>query len=233
MRLWELTIPVIMKRDLNQEDVNEELSKVINNALLQDDKLKEYHELNAYKYYVFSGLYPVYKVFKLGNMYSFKFRSVDRILTMKIKSLLKITENDLFNVVTISMESKDIDNIRGLYTVTPAIAVFTNEGEKPRHWLKDDYTLDELKLRINSNAIKKYKLWYNDETINDWDFIESIEQVNSKPIALNYKKGKLLTNKFKIKVKNDETSQKLAFMVMAAGLLEKNSLGLGFCTFAK
>lgn len=232
-KFWELTIPIILKRDIGQKDVNEEISKVINKVLLNDERLREYHELNTFKFYVYSGLYPVLKEFKAGSMYSFKFRCLDKNFALKFKSLIRITINDLFQVVTVSMDCKNINSINGLYTVTPAIAVFTDEGEKPKHWTKEDYSLEKLITRINMNAIKKYNLWYSDKLITDWNFIECIKQVNNNVIVLNYKNGKLLTNKFKIKVKKDEISQKLSFIVMAAGLLEKNSLGLGFCTFAR
>ncbi|WCK57156.1 CRISPR-associated endoribonuclease Cas6 (plasmid) [Aneurinibacillus sp. Ricciae_BoGa-3] len=235
MQFWELTIPVILKRDLSLKDMNEQLSKVINKTLLLDERLKEFHALNTFKLYVFSGLYPINKEgYKKGNMYSFKFRCMDRTFALKIKNLLKMVENDLIQVIAVELESNAHKPIQALYTLTPSVAVFTPENKKPRHWTKEDFSLDELRIRIHVNAKKKYELWTGEELEADVDFVERIEQINQKVIVLNYKKpGKLLTNKFRIQVKQDSLSQKLAFMVMGSGLLEKNSLGLGFCTYGR
>lgn len=235
MQLWELTIPILLKKELSMKNMYFELSKVINKTMLLDDKLKEFHKLNTFKMYVFSGLFPVSKQgYKKGNMYFFKFRTVDRTFALKMKNLLKTVPNELFDVVTLSLESKKQEPLKGLYTLTPSIAVFTPENSKSRHWTKEDFTLEEIITRMNVNAIKKYKAWTGEEVDEDHKFIESVEQLNEKVIVLDYKStGKLLTNKFRIQVKEDKLSQALAFMVMGTGLLEKNSLGLGFCTYAK
>ena len=39
----------------------------------------------------------------------------------------------------------------------------------------------------------------------------------------------MLGNKFEIKVKEDPMSQNLAYLMLAIGCWEKNSLGFGFC----
>lgn len=235
MDYWQLTIPVILSKEVTFKDMHKEISDVINKAMLMDESLKNFHELNAFKLYVFSGFYPVNKAgYKKGEMYSFLFRCLDRTFALKMKNLIKVVQNDLFKVVAIEIESKEQSPISELYTVTPTIAVFTEENKKPRHWTNSDFDIGKLKDRMNSNAQKKYSLWMDKEIDRQHSFIEDIVQVNEKVIVLNYKNsGKLLTNKFKIKVKQDKLSQEIAFMILATGLLEKNSLGLGFCTSAK
>lgn len=232
---WQLTIPVILKKDLIFKNMNEELSKAINKAMLLSDDFKKFHETNVFKYYVFSGLYPVTKEgYKKGNMYSFTFRCLNRTFALQMKNFIKKSKNDLYDVVTVSIESREQFNINELYTVTPTIAVFTENNKKPKHWTKEEFSIEQLKERINSNTQKKYILWQDEEIDKTHNFIENIEQVNNKVIILNYKHpGKLFTNKFRIKVKQDKLSQKLAFMILGTGLLEKNSLGLGYCTIGK
>lgn len=227
MKLYELTIAVILKRDIEFKNMNEEISKVINKSFLKDDKLKEFHETNTFKMYSFSGFQPIeMKGYKKGNMYSFKLRSMDRIFAMTMKNFIKATNNDFFDVVTIGLESIAYRHINELYTLTPSISVI----EKNRHWIKDDFDVELIRDRINSNIQRKYKMWFGEELDFNHDLIDTLELKNKKAIVLNYKGGKLLTNKFKITIKEDEVSQKLAFMILATGLLEKNSLGLGFCT---
>ena len=230
MTYYQLKISCVLKQDLDFKNMFEELSKIINKSLLEDKKLKELHELNTFKMYVFDGLYPASKEgYKKFNLYGFNIKTVDRNLAFKLNSLLKKTENDLINIISVVLETKDTGKIEALYTVTPAISVIKSGS----HWTKEDYPIELLIDRINSNAKKKYTYWFDEDIDEEHNFIESIEQANRKVIVLPYKDGVLLTNKFKIKVKGDEISQQLAGMVFTTGLLEKNALGLGYCTIAR
>lgn len=230
MIYYQLKISCVLKQDLNFKNMFEELSKVINKAFLKDKNLKALHKLNTFKMYVFDGLYPVTKEgYKKFNLYGFNFRTVDKALAFKLNSLLKKTNSDFINIVKIVMETRNTGKLKGLYTVTPAISVI----ESGKHWTNDDYPIELLIERINNNAKRKYSYWFDSEIDREHSFIDDIKQMNKKTIVLPYKNGVLLTNKFKIKVKEDEVSQKLAGIVYGTGLLEKNSLGLGYCTIAK
>jgi CRISPR-associated endoribonuclease Cas6 len=127
----------------------------------------------------------------------------------------------------VSTEIREIKqkHIDFLETITPAIV--TVDG-KP--WLLDGDIL-LLVQRIHANAEKKFKFFCNEEIgeVEDY-FIEKLKILNKKPACYSYKGIKLLGNKFRIKVNEDEKSQKLAFIVLSSGLSEKNSsLGAGFC----
>ncbi len=87
-----------------------------------------------------------------------------------------------------------------------------------------------LKERIQANLEKKYSAYYGQKIAVEQNFIQYMEFVRDKPIALKYKKTTLIGNKFNLVINDDETSQKLAFVALATGLLEKNSSnGMGFC----
>lgn len=230
MRAYELTICIKLKKDLEYRNMFYELSRGINEMFMFDKNLKEFHESNFIKLYTFSGLEPVSKKgYKAGEIYFFKIRTIDRLLSKQFETILKLKRNDIFKVLQIVYNEIEYRKIDELHTLTPSISVIKNKI----HWTKDEYDIDILKQRINSNMIKKMRMFaYEDYLINmdeNHDFIEKIEQINNKTIVLKYKEGVLLTNKFKIKVKEDNISQKLAFMALGTGLLEKNSLGLGFC----
>ena len=230
MDYYQLKISCVLKQDLDFKNMFEELSKVINKSLLKDKDLKKLHEINTFKMYVFDGLYPANKKgYKKFNLYGFNIKTIDKALAFKLNSILKKTENDLINIVSVTLETKDTGKIEALYTVTPAISVIKNGS----HWTKEDYPMELLIDRINSNAKKKYAYWFDEQIDEKHNFIENIEQTNKKTIVLPYKDGVLLTNKFKIKVKEDEISQQLAGIVFTTGLLEKNALGLGYCTIAR
>lgn len=86
-----------------------------------------------------------------------------------------------------------------------------------------------IRKSINSNILKKIKAINGVEEVIDHDMIETIEVKNIKPIASKYKESKLIGNKFEIVVKEDELSQLMAYIAMSTGILEKNSLGYGYC----
>ena len=87
--------------------------------------------------------------------------------------------------------------------------------------------MDLVKNRILANIQKKYKNIYNTQV--DIDFIKAIKKINRQPIKIPYKNINMLGNKFEIEVKDDPMSQSLAYLAISVGILEKNSIGFGFC----
>ena len=112
-------------------------------------------------------------------------------------------------------------NINKLITLTPAI-ITTEKGD---YDIKED--IEFVKNRILANTQKKYKKIY--DTQIDIDFIKEIRKTNKTPVKIPYKNINMLGNKFEIQIKEDPMSQNLAYLNLSVGLLEKNSLGLGFC----
>jgi CRISPR-associated endoribonuclease Cas6 len=93
----------------------------------------------------------------------------------------------------------------------------------------NDNGLLVLRDKIFSNACRKAKVIYKDFEEPEDNFIEGIIQLNKIPISTKYKGATLLGAKVEVTVKGDERSQLLAYTVMGAGMLEKNSIGYGFC----
>ena len=58
---------------------------------------------------------------------------------------------------------------------------------------------------------------------------KNIKKINRKPVKIPYKNINILGNKFEVQIKEDPMSQNLAYLILSVGLLEKNTLGLGFC----
>lgn len=232
----ELTITIQLTKTIEYADLVDEMSKAMNIYLLSSQELRSLHKATNTKKYCFSGLYPVKntKIYLTGEMYSFKMRFMDMNVAEHFKNSITDNSNPLFIVLGIDEQIKEQRGmIRGLYTVTPAI--ITVSGNK--NWVRNDEELEFVKKRILNNTNRKFNELYG--TKNEvYDFIESIEIQNNIPISFNYKvdtnhKTKLLSNKFKITIKEDELSQKLAFLILGSGLLEKNTLSFGFCTIAR
>ena len=160
-------------------------------------------------------------VYKAGNIYTFQIRTIDFKLGLKIKQVLNNFQNEEFKVIVSDLETSTQRKINTLATLTPAIIT----SDKGDYLINNDMQL--VKERILANAQKKYNQLYNEKI--DMDFIKSIKQTNNKPIKIPYKNINILGYKFEIEVKDDPISQKLAYLILSVGLLEKNAEGFGFC----
>ncbi len=223
MQYYNIKVVVLLKNDTQAFENYEKISKLISASMLKDQTLKQLHEENRYKNYVFCNLYPIEKdgVYKSGNIYTFQIRTIDFKLGLKIKQVLNNFQNEEFKVIVSDLESSTQRKISTLATLTPAIIT----SDKGDYLINNDMQL--VKERILANAQKKYNQLYNEKI--DMDFIKSIKQTNNKPIKIPYKNINILGYKFEIEVKDDPISQNLAYLILSVGLLEKNAEGFGFC----
>lgn len=223
MNCYNLKIITLLKQNLKNEETYEKISNLISYAMLKDKNLKEIHEKHTFKNYVFCSLYPVQKdgIYKQNNIYSFDLRGLEFSKIMKLKQVLTGLENDYFKIIQINLQNHEQIKINKLITLTPTI-ITTQKGD---YDIQDNMEL--VKDRILANIQKKYKNIYNTEV--NVDFIKEIKKTNRQPIKIPYKNINMLGNKFEIEVKEDPMSQNLAYLALSIGILEKNSLGLGFC----
>lgn len=223
MQYYNIKVAVLLKNDTQAFENYKKISKLISASMLKDQALKQLHEENRYKNYVFCNLYPIEKdgIYKAGNIYTFQIRTIDFKLGLKIKQVLNNFQNEEFKVIVSDIESSTQRKINTLATLTPAIIT----SDKGDYLINNDMQL--VKERILANAQKKYNQLYNEKI--DMDFIKSIKQTNNKPIKIPYKNINILGYKFEIEVKDDPISQNLAYLILSVGLLEKNAEGFGFC----
>lgn len=226
MNYYELKITVLLKEDVRFTKSSEMIGKNISYIMLKDENLKEYHKEKVYKY-VFDNFFPAERdgIYKANRIYVFNIRSFNHDFIIKIKEYMQNYESNDFKIMSLEVNNVNQKNVTFLETITPAIVTIDS---KP--WLP---TMDILVLirRLHANAEKKYKFFFKEEIgqVEDY-FIEKLRIINTKPVAYEFKGKKLLGNKFRIKVNDDEKSQKLAFTMLGAGLAEKNSiLGAGYC----
>lgn len=226
MRFFQITTTILLKKHVHFSESSEIIGHTISRAMLNDEKLKELHKDKCYKY-VFDNLYPleIDGVYKEKRIYIFNIRSFNKDYIIKIKKCFNNFENEYMKVISTDQRIIKSKYINYIETITPAVVTVDN---KP--WLLDGDILLLVK-RLHDNAEKKFKFFFDEEIgeIEDY-FIEKLKILNKKPVAYSYKGIRLLGNKFRIKVNEDDVSQKLAFTILGAGLAEKNSiLGAGFC----
>lgn len=226
MQYYELTSTCYLTKDIVFSEANETIGKKINRSMVLDESLKENHEKNMYKHYVYNSFYPleIKKTYKSGRIYVMKLRSLDNGFISKMSNLITRTLGDDFKVIAVEQRTIKQRHITELYTVTPALITVNN-----RYWqIGDNFML--LQDRFQMNLEKKYKAFYGEEINIDHSFIQSIEILNKKPVVLKYKNTHMLGNKFRITINDDELSQKLAFVAEATGIGEKgSSMGMGYC----
>ncbi|MBE0069909.1 CRISPR-associated endoribonuclease Cas6 [Thermoanaerobacterium thermosaccharolyticum] len=225
MEYYELVVSFVLDQELPFLKSYEFMSNIISRSFLYDERLKKMHKENAYKFYTFCGLYPIEndKIYKKEKTYKVNIRSLSQEFILVLPELLKKSNNSI-KILSTEVKQYSYKPISRLITVSPAVATIA----KNRYWTKEDGLLF-LRERIYVNAIKKYKSYFKEMEEPDDNFIEFIQQTNFKPIKVAYKNTSLLGNKMIIGVKSDEISQKLAFTILGAGLLEKNSIGMGYC----
>jgi len=231
MIFFELVNTVYLLKDTPFNEVNEKIAQFINKAMLGNRDLAIKHEENKYKNYVFDSLYPREKdkIYKAGKIYIFRIRSLDEYFITHIKELLSKTTTDYFKDISGEISQIKQRPIKELYNITPALATIG----KNIYWVPGDDT-KLLVERMNVNLFKKYKNFFGISLSEEQLFFEKIKILNKKPLVYRYKNTHLFGNKFKIAINDDEISQKLAFLTLGVGLLEKNStVGMGFCIEGK
>ena len=234
MKYFELTCKAYLKKDISFKDSFEAINKYINFSMAQNQELKELHnKKNSYKFYVHNNFYPIEKdkLYKKGNLYEFKIRSIDESFINVLEILLKQNTNNS-NLLVVESYKKSIKQffISELYSIMPVIS--TNEIGK--YWtMKQDGDILKLQKLLQDNLEKKYNAFYGTKLNPTQNFIQLLEIKNQKPqniwTSKNGKSFRFFGNKFKIIPNEDEISQKLAFLALGCGLGEKNSFGGGFC----
>lgn len=227
MYFYELKITLNLKRNIHCNEITEKLSIMFNKCMLYDKYLKSIHEINMYKLYTFEGLSPFEKdkIYKKDRFYMTRLRCIDKSITYAFRECLKKTKTNEFEVLAVDIDTVEPKKISLLFNVTPAVCCVENEP-----WT-DRMNIDIVCKSINENILKKIKMIEGIDKNLEHNMIQSIKLKNRIPIGCKYKKITLLGNKFEIEIKDDEFSQYMAQIALATGLLEKNSLGYGYCLY--
>lgn len=225
MKYTELIVTALLKEDMHFQASREKIAQLINKSMLKDEKLKVFHKENRYKGYVFNNFYPIEsdKIYKKGNIYIFKIRTIQEEFAIKMKKYIK-AGSDSIQVLAVESVTKKQRHIECLETVTPIL--ITKTDKEP---LINSKELMQMQKQLIDNLQKKYECFV-ENTPATQSFIQRIEVKGAVPLGTKYKGVTLLGHKIKLYVNDDEHSQNLAFLAEAVGLGEKNaSVGAGFC----
>ena len=244
MKLFELKCTAYLKKDIKLNEVFNSLSKYINYCMCQNENFATLHNQNRYVNYSFSGLTDKNgkpekdKIYKIGQTYSFKIRTMDEKLCEVLMQTLRANINS-GDLLVLEVTKKIIKRffITELYTLTPTVVTIAKEPNGYEFWTtQKSGNIMQLQKQLQDNLLKKYKNFYGEEIQPVQNFIQLLELKNNAPQSIYFDKKikektikvRLLGNKFRIVPNEDEVSQKLAFLSLGVGLGEKNSYGGGF-----
>lgn len=221
--IYESEVKVFLLKNLVEAEALQKVTYFIDQAFLQKDNWKEYHNENKYKEYSFKSFYPIEKnkVYKAGNIYTIQIRTSSKELKEYLESTLpNITTEEIKGLVIKSrtINQKYIDK---LISITPAITKF-DDG----YW-KVNHTIEEFEKRLKENLIKKYNKLYYDKLEENFEFFTKIYFKNNSPIKTKYKNISLLGDKIELTIATNPTAQNLAYFALGVGLLELNGRGFG------
>lgn len=227
MKVYELTLKIYLLKNLPLYEAYEELSELIDKSLCKDKDLLDLHNENKYKYYTFSLPYKLEedKIYKAGNIYSVRIRTIDENILRNFKTQLVNMYTSVIKALTIDVKVIPKKHISTIYSITPLV-IKTDNG----YW-KGNLSLDQYEKRIKENLIKKYNQFFNEKIDEDFPLYNFIKFDNQKPVGVKYKGITLLGDKITLNVSDDEISQKIAYLALGAGVGEMCPRGMGFINY--
>ncbi len=227
MKVYESTLKIFLLKDLPMDKAYGKLSELIDKSLCKDAELLALHNENRYKYYTFSLPYKLEqdKIYKAGNLYSVKIRTIDEKILNNFKTELVNMYTSVIKSLTIEIKIIPKKYISTIYSVTPVV-IKTDKG----YW-KSDLSLNEYEKKIKENLIKKYNQFFNEKIDENFPLYNFIKFDNQKPIGVKYKNITLLADKITLNIADDEISQNIAYLALGAGIGEMGPRGMGFVNY--
>lgn len=216
----ELRFQAVSKCDLNLRNHHEKLADGVNFCMMGKEETRELHMGKGYKGYCFilREKLPI----KTGQIFHLIVRCFGDRLSALMKECLLQRDNDYFFCQNLEYDRKCTYShaMRRLAMKTVAPVIITD--------LWTDYSdIDRVIHYLGSNLNKKYNQAAGEKVMHNP--IKDLCLVGEKPCIMDYKNICLAGRKVIVVFKDDELSQKMAFVAMAYGLGEKNTAGFGAC----
>lgn len=227
MVVYQIRLKLFVLVDIPFEQIQEKLNLFIDTGFSSSQELLQMHKENRYKYYCFDLPFKLgqSKIYKQGHIYTVTIRTIELRLANYFYQVCVNHYTKEFKGLTAEIRIFPQKRIESLYTLTPAI-LKSDQG----YW-KKHMNLEKFEERLKVNLVKKWNYFTGERINENFQLYTSLEFLNHKPISVNYKNIKLLGDKIKLQISDNETAQKIAYMVLGTGLLENNSRGSGFVNY--
>lgn len=227
MKVYELTLKVFLLKNIHNIEALEKITEILDKSLAKENEFLNFHNKNTFKNYTFNSFFPIEKdkIYKEGNIYSIKIRTIEENLVEYFKKNLVNEYTEYIKALTLEYKTISKKYIEKLYCITP-ILMKTDNG----YW-KGNLSLDEFERRIKENLIKKYNNYFSTKLDEGFQLFHMMKFENNKPISCKYKNINILGDKVSLIIADNKIAQDLAHLALGAGIGEMNSRGYGFMNY--
>lgn len=227
MQVYQIRIKLYMLTDVALNRIQTNLTAFIDKGFLENEELLQMHEENRFKNYCYDLPYPVEKdkIYKKGKIYTVTVRTIDPKLAKYFQEVCVNSYTDEVKGLTSEIWIIPKKVIDFLYTLTPVIL-----KDDKGYWRKH-MQLAEFENQLKVNLIKKWNTFTGEKLSEDFSLYTLLEFLNETPVPMEYKSIKLLGDKIRLQIADNETAQKLAYMALGTGLLSMNSRGAGYVNY--
>lgn len=227
MQVYQIRIKLYMLTDVALNRIQTNLTAFIDKGFLENKELLQMHEENRFKNYCYDLPYPVEKdkIYKKGKIYTVTVRTIDPKLAKYFQEVCVNSYTDEVKGLTSEIRIIPKKVIDSLYTLTPVIL-----KDDKGYWRKH-MQLAEFENQLKVNLIKKWNTFTGEKLSEDFSLYTLLEFLNETPVPMEYKSIKLLGDKIRLQIADNETAQKLAYMALGTGLLSMNSRGAGYVNY--
>ena len=227
MRVYTIKVKLYTLREIPLRQIQSKVTSFLDKGFARDRELLQMHEANAFKNYCFDFPYQIDsdKIYHKGKIYTLTVRTIDPKLARYFSEVCVNCYTEDMKGLTAEIRVLPHKHIQTLYTLTPAIL-----KDEKGYWRKH-MSLQAFEERLKVNLIKKWNQAQGDKLTEDFQLYTMLEFLNEAPIPMEYKNIKLLGDKVRLQIADNETAQKVAYMALGTGLLEMNSRGAGFVNY--
>ena len=99
----EIDVKVYLLKNINSNESNGYICELIDSVFAKEEKYLKMHNDIGFKNYCFNNFYPMEKdyIYKEGNIYTFKLRSVDKDLVKYLEDNMKNSYTESIKVLSI------------------------------------------------------------------------------------------------------------------------------------
>lgn len=227
MQVYQIRIKLYMLTDVALNRIQTNLTAFIDKGFLENEELLQMHEENKFKNYCYDLPYPIEKdkIYKKGKIYTVTIRTIDPRLAKYFQEVCVNSYTDEVKGLTSEIRIIPKKVIDSIYTLTPMIL-----KDDKGYWRKH-MQLAEFENQLKVNLIKKWNRFTGEKLSEDFSLYTLLEFLNETPVPMEYKSIKLLGDKIRLQITDNETAQKLAYMALGTGLLSMNSRGAGYVNY--
>lgn len=227
VNVMQIRIRIYLLNDIPASKMLAETAAFLDKQLVQDKEFAELHSMNQFKNYCYDSLYPVEpdKIYHKDKIYTLTIRTIDRALACFFEKRAVNGYTETMKALTAEVRLIPRKQIDLIWSLTPVILKCENG-----YW-RDSLSIEQYEERLKINLLKKWKQFYGEKLEEDFELFIGIEFLNKMPIAVEYKGIRLLGDKPRLHIAENETAQELAQMAVGGGLGEMNARGMGFCSY--